>query len=368
MITKDLADKINGLAQRNLAFAFYYHPAQPEPHLVVQRSCDLLKVKSYGEISGASGFILAPFARQEETPAVLLHPDIYLTDTASILALDLSPLPHYSLAADHDEEIAQISQDDYIATVRSLIAQMEEEKTEKVVLSRIITAPLPSGYSPGVFVQRLKETMGNAFVYFCHIPGTGTWMGATPEALLTTQKGRWKTASLAGTLPASAEKILWSAKEKREQEIVTEFIEEQLRAFAIHDYVKTGPCTAYAGPVAHLKTDIEFPAIENHEDRGRFIDALHPTPAVCGVPREKAMTCIDKYERHKREYYSGFLGEWNLPQEMNLYVNLRCMKTMRQEACLFVGGGITRDSSPEKEWEETNYKSQTILSLLRPRP
>jgi len=367
MINNNLADKINDLTRKNLPFAFYYHPDQPEPHLIAQTNHDLIRVQSCKEISGASGFILAPFIPHKETPVVLLRPDIYLTDTLSVLALNTSTLPYYS-PFNHHDALTQAERGDYIRTVEELITQIKQKKMEKVVLSRIMSVPFPSEYSPGVFVQSLKERMGSAFVYFLHLPEIGTWMGATPEVLFTTQKGYWKTTSIAGTLPASAisAEIPWGHKEQREQEIVTEFIEEQLQAFGIQNYEKTGPYTVYAGQVAHLKTDIEFTASENHEERERFINALHPTPAVCGTPREKAMACIESYERHKREYYCGFLGEWNLQGETKLHVNLRCMKISGQNAFLFVGGGITADSSPEKEWEETDQKAQTLLSLLRP--
>ena len=366
MIKNNLAEKINALARGNLPFVFYYHPGQREPHLLAQTSQALLRVPSCKEVSGVSGFIFAPFIFHEETPVVLLRPDICLTDTSSVLALDASALPRSSPDDDHHEPLPT-EREDYIRTAEELLAQIKQNEMEKVVLSRLISLPLPPDYSPGVFVQRLKEKMDNAFVYFLHLPGSGTWTGATPEVLFTTEKGYGKTTSLAGTLPvADTAAIPWSPKEKREQEIVTEFIEEQLQALGIRNYEKTGPYTAYAGQIAHLKTDIKFPAGESPGERERFVDALHPTPAVCGVPRGKAKAFIEEYERHKREYYCGFLGEWNFRGEMNLHVNLRCMKILGQKAFLFAGGGITADSSPEKEWAETEHKAQTLASLLRP--
>ncbi|MDR2861224.1 MAG: isochorismate synthase [Syntrophobacterales bacterium] len=369
MINKNLADKINDLTRRNIPFVFYYHPGQPEPRLAAQTSQNLLTASSCREIKDTSGFIAAPFISQKKTPLVLLRPDIYLTDMASMPALENS-LPSYPHIGENHTELVQTERDDYIRTAAELIARIKQKEAEKVVFSRIIPAYLPPDYSPGIFVQRLKERMDNAFVYFLRLPGIGTWMGATPEILLTTQGNRWKTTSLAGTMPvvSPSAAIIWGSKEKREQEIVTEFIETKLRLFGIDNYEKTGPHTVHAGQVAHLKTDIEFAAVEDHEKQWRFIDALHPTPAVCGVPREKAMNCIARYERHEREYYSGFLGEWNLAGEVNLYVNLRCMKILGEKAALLVGGGITAASVPEKEWEETEQKAQTLLSLLRSCP
>jgi isochorismate synthase len=367
MINTKLADKINDLARKNLPFAFYYHPGQAEPRLAAQRNHALHTARSCREISVASGIIAAPFAGQE--PLVLLRPDIYLTDTSSILALNPSSLPEGPNIEKDTAEWIQTGREYYISAAAELIALIKRQEMEKVVLSRIISALLPPDYSPGIFVQRLKEKMDGAFVYFLRLPGKGTWMGATPEILLTAQKERWKTVSLAGTtpVPGVSNEIIWGPKEKREQEIVTDFIEAQLRSFGMENYEKTGPYTARAGQVAHLKTDIEFAAPKDHMGEA-FIDALHPTPAVCGTPREKARECIERYERHKREYYSGFLGEWNLWEEKNLYVNLRCMKIWGEKAALFVGGGITAASDPQREWEETDHKAQTLLSLWRSYP
>jgi isochorismate synthase len=191
-------------------------------------------------------------------------------------------------------------------------------------------------------------------------------MGATPELLLKKCNGRYFTVSLAGTLPVNDHNgaFNWTAKELREQEIVTEFIETQLKNFGIDDYNKTGPFTSFAGNVAHLKTKFDFPGAKVQAELGRFITTLHPTSAVCGSSREKARSYILAEEKHDREYYCGFLGEWNLSGKLNLYVNIRCMKIFDTRACLFVGGGITADSVLETEWDETNHKAKTLLSIL----
>ena len=116
-----------------------------------------------------------------------------------------------------------------------------------------------------------------------------------------------------------------------------------------------------------------------------MLESLHPTPAVCGFPREKAREFILENEYSDREFYSGFLGEINLKQEVKrssnrrnqenqayasilnqsqIFVNLRCMKLVEGEAEIFIGGGITADSNPTAEWEETVNKSYTIKSVL----
>jgi isochorismate synthase len=117
----------------------------------------------------------------------------------------------------------------------------------------------------------------------------------------------------------------------------------------------------------------------------KLISAIHPTPAVCGLPKGSAKKFILENENYNREFYTGFLGELNLKKTLQrngnrknrenqayasitktsaLFVNLRCMKLEAKQAVLFVGGGITKDSNPVAEWEETSNKAQTMKSVL----
>ena len=97
---------------------------------------------------------------------------------------------------------------------------------------------------------------------------------------------------------------------------------------------------------------------------------MHPTSAVCGLPKQEAKYFIQKHEGYDREYYSGFLGELNIDLvtfrtlQTDLFVNLRCMKVKQNKAQLFIGCGITKDSNPEKEYIETVNKSMTMKKII----
>ena len=95
----------------------------------------------------------------------------------------------------------------------------------------------------------------------------------------------------------------------------------------------------------------------------KFIRDLHPTPAVCGLPKEKSLDIIYKTEPYDREYYAGYLGMVE-NDSVDFYVNLRCMKIYENAAALFVGGGITANSDAKKEWQETELKAKTLLNIL----
>jgi isochorismate synthase len=116
-----------------------------------------------------------------------------------------------------------------------------------------------------------------------------------------------------------------------------------------------------------------------------IIVRLHPTPAVCGLPKESSKSFILENENYDREFYTGFLGELNFTSEKKrnsnsrnvengayraikksteLFVNLRCIQIVDALAFIYVGGGVTKDSDSEKEWEETINKSHTMLRVL----
>ena len=118
--------------------------------------------------------------------------------------------------------------------------------------------------------------------------------------------------------------------------------------------------TSKAGKIEHLKTLITGFTSKSPKE---IVAALHPTPAVAGVPKNKAISIIAEKEKHDRSFYSGYLGKID-SKNCALFVNLRCLQIKDNNARLFVGGGITKDSIPEKEWEEIIHKSQTMIDAL----
>ena len=153
--------------------------------------------------------------------------------------------------------------------------------------------------------------------------------------------------------------VRWGNKEILEQKIVKDEIKKRLTPLC-KNLETTNSSTIKAGGIDHLKTTISGTTISSPS---QIINAIHPTPAVGGVPKEKALLIIKKEESHNRSFYSGYLGEID-NMNCKLFVNLRCVHVKINKAKIFVGGGITVDSKPEKEWEEIINKSQTILKAL----
>ncbi|HSQ47717.1 MAG TPA: chorismate-binding protein, partial [Lutibacter sp.] len=156
--------------------------------------------------------------------------------------------------------------------------------------------------------------------------------------------------------------VVWQNKEKQEQQYVTDFMAENLKE-SVESLDITAPFTVQAGNLVHIRTDISG-KLKSAESIENLIKILHPTPAVCGLPKDVAAAFIMENEGYHRAYYSGFLGALNNNESTNLFVNLRCMQLENKHVSLYVGGGITAESIPENEWEETVSKSQVMKKVL----
>ena len=121
--------------------------------------------------------------------------------------------------------------------------------------------------------------------------------------------------------------------------------------------------TRAAGPVEHLATAIHgrLPLGWNPE---RALKSLAPTPALGGYPKNRALSLIKQNEAHHRGYYGGWFGPVRENGDFDFYVNLRSMLAGEKEVALFVGGGITSESDPAAEWEETCLKARTMKMAL----
>jgi isochorismate synthase len=188
-------------------------------------------------------------------------------------------------------------------------------------------------------------------------------MGATPEQLTKINNHTFETVSLAGTQVVS-ENVIWQEKEVEEHQLVTDYIKKSTENLVENIQISKA-YTQKAGNVIHLKSDIsgKLKAAISEND---LINALHPTSAVCGMPLHIARNFILENEKYNRKYYSGFLGEFRMQEQTNLFVNLRCCEIENDLITIYVGCGITKDSQTEKEFIETENKAKTILSVLIP--
>lgn len=362
---------LNAQYANQLPFVVYSRPINSIIKCWLQKDDKLHKTETFIE----SGFVFAPFDFSEQS-----------------IVLPEANCEHYSIEMPSINEIEnskgqlainKYDKNSHINLVSEGIKTIQQESLKKVVLSRCETQELTNNNPISIF-KKLYHKYKNAMVYCWYHPKVGLWLGATPELLFKVEGKQLTTISLAGTQPyRRISKPVWTNKELEEQQIVTDYITNQIQPYTSQINVSNVE-TVRAGNLLHLKTRITS-RIANTSSLKSIIDALHPTPAVCGFPRQEAKDFILQHENYNREYYTGFLGELNLKQsktrntnrrnvennayavvktQSNFYVNLRCMQIKEDKALIYVGGGITKDSNPEKEWEETVNKTKTIGNVL----
>lgn len=244
----------------------------------------------------------------------------------------------------------------YISDVTHLIDEMVQSGVDKVVFSRVKKFDLKIG--PVDLFNQLMEVYPDAFVYLISGGDIGTWIGATPERLIEqTPKGN-RIMSLAGT-KLSEDNSDWGQKELKEHQYVTDQIRAKLKKLNI-DFQEE-PISEYsAGPVKHLLKNFYIPTSSS---AWAVAKKIHPTPAIAGVPEKEAIDLIKQFENHDRGLYTGLIGLRG--SITKVFVNLRCAQIFKDHLYMYVGGGLTKDSIPELEWEETENKSRTFSRLLK---
>lgn len=250
-------------------------------------------------------------------------------------------------------------QTDYIQKLKKVISFINQNYLPKLVISRRKLIGINSEkINLSQTFLNLCEAYPNAFVYF-FIKDEKCWIGAFSEVLGRFEKATsdFQTMSLAGTIPIAEE---WTTKEIEEQQPVTDFIAGILDKYADQFY-QSITSDHISGNIKHLRTD--FKAKIKTEELEEVISELHPTPAVCGIPKKRCKDAIANFEDHPRHFYSGYI-KVETAETIQYFVNLRCAEFFKNAALLYVGGGITADSSPEKEWQETELKSEAMMRNL----
>jgi isochorismate synthase len=329
--------------------------------------------------AGNHSFCIVPF---DKSCFYAIHPDIfisenklhYISENSLILGLfenllsqnfhpekKLDKINWHCLADDDTEDE---SKEKYLEQIRISLEEVENQQFEKVVSARKKTILLPSDFSPVKLFLKLINENTSAFTSLISSPETGTWIGASPELLLKYESRELETMALAGTRSNQQieENDLFNEKEKYEQLLVVKFIRDLLTAKGIQ-FKEFATEIAEAAKLFHIKT--LFRANTNdHADIIDLLESLHPTPAVCGYPRDESFNFIIKNENLPRKLFSGYLGPFHNAEKFTFYVNIRCMEIRRTTGILYAGAGILKDSNPEKEWYETENKMRTLLNLI----
>jgi isochorismate synthase len=356
----DFFEKVIQQQQQNLPFVLYCKPNSDSIIGRFQQNDTLYNVVDFTE----SGFVFSSFDGNKK----------------HLIPEKNSEIKHFIFEKNHIVEIEkevvspnEIAKSDFELLVAKGIQAIENNEFQKVVLSRKETLAIPNFDLVATF-KNLVQLYPATFVYCFFHPKVGIWMGATPEKLLKVESDRFQTMALAGTQKNTGyQEVVWKEKERKEQQFVTDFIVSELEKVSKSISVSE-PYSMRAGSIWHIKTDISG-QLNSARNLKEVIGLLHPTPAVCGLPKQESKQFILDNENYNRTFYTGYLGEMNSSflsdsSSSDLFVNLRCMEievgseTEMAIANLFMGCGITKDSIPEKEWEESVNKSMTMKKVF----
>jgi isochorismate synthase len=348
----------------------------------------------------SAGFMISPFHWEENEDVLFMKGDIIITFQNGIPAKIYNQLgeehpvfkklvtvashlqTQWVEAANETDALTPPSFTDYDTkarferTVELAVAAIKQGQFHKVVLSRTKELAYTSAFQPAKAFQKLAAAYPHAFVSLINLPEQKElWLGASPETLIQQKpNGVFKTMSLAGTQTARDKEgmlvpkydIRWGQKEIEEHALVSRYIVECFKKIRLREYQETGPKTVLAGNLYHLRTDFEVDTIAlNFPELGSvMLRLLHPTSAVCGVPKVPSLKFLTSIEGYDRSFYSGFLGPVQVDGDTSLFVNLRTVMLKKGKATLYAGAGITEDSIPAQEWEETEMKCDTLLKII----
>lgn len=258
-------------------------------------------------------------------------------------------------------EIPMEEQDACLQRIEESVKLTRNGKLKKLVAARTKWLSGPLNKNLFQLFEILCREYGDAFVYLCSTPETGTWLGASPELLFWNRGMKAETVALAGTRRQSDLRS-FEKKEIEEQQWVLKFLLESLENQGCNN-ISSGELTnRKAGHLTHLVNVVSF-ELPSTSKRWNLIEALHPTPAVSGYPQKESISTILQLEPFDRFLYSGYLGPFS-PEGADIFVNLRCMQCFKEGALLYAGAGITPDSVPEDEYQEMEEKMNILMKWM----
>lgn len=340
-------------------FVAFFAPNTTRPKAFVFAPEQVRLLDRWQDLPTCRGFLIAPFAISPECPIIFL-PITEGNEIALSGGFDLMPSTHQPTILNATPTEA------YQRAFSRCQSALCAGEFEKLVLARSAELESPTApLDPIATFANAHQHYPTAYTYILYTPTSGLWLGSTPEVLLQGSADMWRTMALAGTqaCPNDTQDLPeWSPKNMQEQRLVTRYLVEQLGRLGIQPQ-QSEPYTIRAGGLIHLQTDLSFrsdPSIT----LGDLVASLHPTPAVCGLPKAQALTLLQEVESEPRTYYSGCLGLIEPDGTSSLFVNLRCLSHDGQATRLYAGGGLLASSSLSDEWLETERKMQTMRSVL----
>ena len=250
----------------------------------------------------------------------------------------------------------------WIERIEKALGAIGRKEIQKVVLARTCILELAQIPDPFAIAAALKQKAQGAFIFCIETPG-GAFLGASPERLFFRKGREIFSEALAGTRrrgkteeedSALEKELLKSEKDLREVQPVQDYLQRTLSPLCQIAPSFTPLSVHRTQNVQHLYSKCTSRLKEAISD-SEIVSRLHPTPALCGVPKEKALSLIREWEPFDRGLYGGAIG-WSTPEASEWVVGIRSCLIQGRTATLFSGTGIVEGSDPKEEWDELDQK------------
>ncbi|MGM7636302.1 isochorismate synthase [Bacillus sp. Hm123] len=266
--------------------------------------------------------------------------------------------------AEHDPEAWKQSIDE---VVQSMTADPE---LKKVVLARKLTAHFQSEITPDLVLERLLDQQPESFVFSLEAMES-CFLGASPERLVRKRDQVALSTCLAGSIKRGRDEaedqqlgseLLNDSKNRVEHDYVVQMIRKEMSHLCHEVDVPTTPTLMKVRDIQHLYT----PVI-GYTEQGSilpFVEKLHPTPALGGLPNDKALREIRRLEIMDRGFYGAPVGWMDYRKNGEFAVAIRSGLLNKQQAVLYAGCGVVADSQAESEFIETGIKFRPMLRAI----
>ncbi len=353
----------------------------------------LTLLRGYDEpASDAPPFVVASLPFRPSDPAEVLVPqrsvrrtapgDTWLIDAAGHAGVTFEPEPVPGRSPHDVFTAVQLSEhpssEAYREAVAGARARIRDGALRKVVLARTVGVHAGRSLDPRRLAHRLRAVDPDAYTFVVPLSGgeggPRSFVGASPELLLSRRGRDVRSNPLAGSAPrsgdpaedrANAEALSGSAKDREEHEIVVEAVADTLRPFCTRLTWDPEPVLRETPNVWHLSTGFHGVLTDAAPSALDLVAALHPTPAVGGTPRDAALDAISDLEPFDRGRYAGPVGWMDANGDGEWAIALRCAELRGDRAVLYAGAGIVAASDPDDEVDETERKFRAFLDALR---
>ncbi|MFD1672866.1 isochorismate synthase MenF [Agrilactobacillus yilanensis] len=265
----------------------------------------------------------------------------------------------------------ELAVNDWAQAVGQTVEKLQQAQLQKVVLARPLTVESNQTFSAEKAWLNLRHKNPETYHVLYRHRQLG-FVSATPEHLIRFDHQKFHTVAIAGTCPtgktaAETEQLgtalLNDAKNRQEQQFVTQTIIQNLQALHAEIHYSETPDLLVNKNVQHLATPI-WGHLTSKTTPFQLIATLHPTPALGGLPRNLARQTIANTEILRRGLFGGPIGYLNFAQQGEFVVGIRSALLNQKTATLFAGAGIVKDSDPKQEVVETRLKFQPMLQSL----